>query len=154
MILRGTYKVLESISSQVEMSHEREEPDDWVGAGLSETDPDTGVSLLLNGIGSNTAVGENSFFRSKPSSGQRCVWKAEEANNGNDEGNSSLEDEKPLPTSQTSRTIHSMEYAGSNESREGCSKDISRTNEVTVSMLLSECGKGTRKKSRKSIWWL
>jgi hypothetical protein len=149
-----TYKVLESVSSQMKMSHESEEPDDWVRASQSETNPDTGVSLLLNSIGSNTAVGEDSFLGSKPSSGQRCVWKAEEANNGNDEGNSSLEDKKPLPTGQTRRTIHSMEYASSDQSCEGCSKDIARTNEVTVSMLLHKYGKGTEKKSRKTIWWL
>jgi hypothetical protein len=108
---KKTYKVLESVSSQMKMSHESEEPDDWVRASQSETNPDAGVTLLLNSIGGNTAMGENPFLRSKPSSGQGCVWKAEEANNGNDEGNSSLEDKKPLPTGQTSGTIHSMKNA-------------------------------------------
>jgi hypothetical protein len=116
-----TYKVLEPIGSQMKMSHECEEPNDWVRTSLSKTNPDTGVSLLLNSIGSNAAVSKNSFLGGKPSGGQRCVRKAEEANNGNDEGNRSLEDKKPLPTGQTSRTIHTMENPCSNQPCESCS---------------------------------
>ena len=100
--MRRTYEVLESVGSQVEMSHEREEPNDRVRTSLSEADPNTGISFLLNSVGGNAAVGKYSFLRGKPSSGQGCVWKAEESDNGNDEGDSSLEDEKPLPAGQSS----------------------------------------------------
>lgn len=100
--MRETYEVLESVGSQVEMSHEREEPDDRVRTSLSEANPDAGISFLLNSICGNATVSEYSFLRGKPSGGQGRVWKAEESDDGNDEGDSSLEDEKPLPASQSS----------------------------------------------------
>lgn len=106
-----TYKVLEAVGSQVEMGHERKKPNDWVGASLSETNPDTGIAFLLDSIGGNAAVGEDSFLRGKPSGGQGRVWKTEEPDNGNDEGDCSLEDEQPLPSGQTSQIIHPMEDA-------------------------------------------
>ena len=56
--MRETYEVLESIGSQVEMSHEREEPNDRVRTSLSEANPDTGISFLFNSIRGNAAVGE------------------------------------------------------------------------------------------------
>ena len=116
-----TYEVLESIGGQVEMGHERKEPNNRVGTSLSETNPNTGVSFLLDSIRGNAAVCENPLLRGKPSGGQGRVWKAEEPDNGNDEGNCSLEDEQPLPTSKTGQIIHTMENASCDESCKGCS---------------------------------
>jgi hypothetical protein len=129
----------------MKMSHECEEPNDWVRTSLPETNPDTGVSLLLNGIGSNATVGENSFLRGKPSGGQRCVREAEEANNGNNEGNRSLEDKKPLPTSQTSRAIHTMKDPSSNQPCEGCSEYVACVEDSDTSSNLFAVVKDTEK---------
>lgn len=91
--MSDTYEVLESIGSQVEMGHECEEPNDRIRTSLSETNPDTGITFLLNSISGNAAVSEYSFLGGKPSRSQGRVWKTEESDNSNNESNCSLEDE-------------------------------------------------------------
>lgn len=119
-----TYKVLKSVGSQVEVSHKRKEPDDGVRTSLSETVPDTGISLLLDSVGRDASVGELSFLRGQPFCCQWGVRETEEADYGNDKCDYTLEDEQPLPSGQTCRAVHTVEYTSGNETCKGSGENV------------------------------
>ena len=91
-------EVLEAVGCQVHVSHEGEDPDHGVLGGLAETSPDRGVLALSYGIDGHAGYGEVALLLGEPPGVVREVGEEEEAEDGDDEGDDTLEDEEPLPS--------------------------------------------------------
>jgi hypothetical protein len=86
----GTYKVFESVGSEMKVGHDGKEPDYRIRNCLLETVKRAGSTLVLNRVGLDARVGELSLVGSEPLCSQRKVGKVEEAKNGNEKGDDAL----------------------------------------------------------------
>jgi hypothetical protein len=79
------------------VSHETEEPDNRVLGCLLETLHGRAVTLVGSGIELHTVVGEVPLLFGEPLGVVREIGEDEVSDDGNDEGDDTLEDEEPLP---------------------------------------------------------
>lgn len=107
------------------MSHSTEDPNHRVASSLLQTLHGAGLTLVGNSIKLHTVVCKLTLLLSQPSSGKREIRKNEVTNDSNDKGDSTLEDEKPLPASKTSDIIETVEDTSCDETSKSCSENVS-----------------------------
>ena len=117
-------EVLESIRCQVHVRHESKNPDHGIFSGLTETDPDTGVLALTDGVESHTVNSKIALFLCEPPSVVGKVRKEEVPDDSDDKGNNTLEDEEPLPATKTSNITKSVENTSCYQTSEGGGENV------------------------------
>lgn len=75
--------------------HETEDPCPPISAGLSKTRPDAGALATVCGIVVDSGVRELALLLGEPAGLEGAVGQEEEGENGDEDGDGSLDDEEP-----------------------------------------------------------
>ncbi|KAI6749917.1 hypothetical protein HG531_007182 [Fusarium graminearum] len=121
----GREEVLETVGSQMEMSHGTEDPDKRVLGSLLQTLHGASLTLVADSIEFHTVVGQLSLLLSQPSGSKREIGKDEVSDNSDDKSDSTLKDEEPLPASNTSDIIKTVEDTSGDETGKGSCENVS-----------------------------
>lgn len=79
----------------MEVVHQAEDPSAPVGSSLAETSPNRGTLTATGGIAADTIMSQLAFLGSKPSRLERAVGEGEETEDGDADGDGTLDDEEP-----------------------------------------------------------
>jgi hypothetical protein len=99
-------------------------PDHGVLGGLAETSPYGGVLAFPYGVDGHARDGEVALLLGEPPGVVREVGEEEETKDGDDEGDDTLEDEKPLPSWDASDVAQSVEDTRGDETGESSGEDV------------------------------
>jgi hypothetical protein len=108
----------------VHVSHEGEDPDHGILSSLAETSPDGGVLTLADGIDGHAADSKVTLSLCEPPCVVREVGKQEKTDDGNQEGDNTLEDEEPLPARDASNITKTVEDTSCDQTSEGSGEDV------------------------------
>lgn len=111
----------------MEVLHQTENPGPLVAAGLLQAVHGRSLDIrrVRNPVPFDTCMCQLTFAFLKPSRGEGSVWQKPEANEGDEAGDGSLDDEEPSPTCDASEAVHTGEYSCSDQAGEPGCKDLS-----------------------------
>lgn len=107
------------------MSHGTEDPNHRIASSLLKTLPCASFTLVTHSIKLHTVMRKLSLLLSQPPSSKREIREDEVACNSNHKSDSALEDEEPLPTSEASNVVKTVEDTSGDETGESSSEDVS-----------------------------
>lgn len=108
----------------MEVLHEAKDPGPGIFASLLQTFHGRSLTLVADSIALHTAVGQLTFLRLQPASGQRSVRQEPEAKDGDYGSSHPFHDEQPSPAANTVGIVETCEYSGSNQARETSCEDL------------------------------
>lgn len=106
------------------MGHTRKEPDHGVFDCLLQAFGGGGLALVLDNVELHAADGKITLLLCKPLGIVGEIGQEEETNDGDDEGDGALEDEKPAPACDAADVVESVVDTGGDESCESGGKDV------------------------------
>ena len=147
-------EVLEAVGSKVHVLHECEEPELGVGRGGLEASVRADDTLLANGVCENAVVCQETLFGCKPLGVERIVGKHKSRGQSNDKGCNTLDDEKPLPATETSDFVK-LEDTNGDQTSEGSSEDVASVQDGNTSGdLLASVEDGEHVKRTRVLYYL
>lgn len=148
-------EVLETICGKMHVGHGSEDPHHGVLGSLSEASPDRGFATVADSVHSHAVGGEFTLVWCEPLGVVWEVGKEEEANNSNDKGNHTLEDEEPAPASDASNIAKTVEDARGDETGESSSEDVASVEDSNAGGdLLTGVEHGEEVDSAGVVWGL
>lgn len=120
----GREEVLEAVCGQMHVCHGRKEPDHGVFDGLFQALGGGGLALVLDNVELHAADGEITLLLCEPLGVVGEIGQEEEANDGDDESDGTLEDEEPAPACNSADIVESMVDSCGDESCEGGCEDV------------------------------